>query len=180
MSDVLLEKVKYHLEPSKMLFMVNGHDSIQPMLFVEKDGEQPIITVLEQAQTGSLYEAVQERLGQLPYVPDTVILISDSFYLTNPDEEYIESIKRGTNHSLGTMFALGDLRVKEAINITLMCPEAMITLNQPYKWTPSDGWEWDDIDILDSRESKNGSDWNFNDLINNRPRRPIEEILEDK
>lgn len=180
----LVEFAKDHLETAKTMFVAMGHENIQPMLHMRKEGQPDIIGTLE-GQPGHLYEAVQGALNAMReqfdgYVPDSVILISDSYYMTAPDDEYMQSVKNGTNQPLAVMFKLGDLRVKEALNLTLMHPEAMITINQPYRWTPTDGWEWDDYEVMDSRQTEHGSDWDFNDLINNLPRKPIEEMLEGR
>ena len=184
-TDDLVEFAKSHLETAKAMFISMGHENIQPMLHMRKEGSPDLIGTLE-GQPGYLYEAVQGALSAVReqldgYVPDSIILISDSYYMTAPDEEYVESVRNGTNQPLAVMFRLGELRVKEALNLTLIHPEALITVNQPYKWTPVDGWEWDDYEVMDSRNTDRAvTDWNYDDLINNRPRKPIEEMLEDK
>lgn len=160
------------------MFESMGHGNIQPMLHLRKKGEPDVIGMLGGVPTGMVYEGVQYALSQVPYVPESIVLISDSYYLFKPDQEYLDSVKNGTNQPLEAMFKLGDLRVQEACNVTFLCSEAVISIVQAYKWTPVDGWEWGEQVVLDSREQSEVADWEFDRLIGGLPRRDISGLLE--
>jgi hypothetical protein len=174
----LVQSALDHTTMAIEMFEKTGHDEIQPILHLKKEGERDIIGLLTGVPHGMLYEAIQSVLRQCPYEPDTIVVISDAYYMFDPDDEYIKSIKNRTNQPLEVMFKLGDLRVMEACNVSLICKEGSVTVVQSYKWTPVDGWEWGKQEVLDSRKSDNTPDWEFERLVSGLPRRDISEYLE--
>jgi hypothetical protein len=149
-----------------------GYNSCPPILSVipESPDRAPMIGPVE-IETGRAYATVQANVLHLGYPVKVVALSSDTYMLkvesTDPsDPEFIEAT---SNHRvpLAKRFAEGDPLVTEALSTIVMMSGRSISLNQPYKWTPVDGWEWGEITKIET------SDWDFDRLVSGQPRLDI-------
>jgi hypothetical protein len=154
-----------------------GHGNFAPTCMVEGTHDNVTIFVMVGVPTGYMYAAVQSVIKEFGEEIKSIALTVDSYM--DPTEfegvEDPEEFKRRleVRVPLEKRFKDGDPAVKESLHTVIMSPDWNITINQPYKWTPVDGWEWDEPRIIDD----GSSDWEWDRLINGLPRRDLTEIM---
>jgi hypothetical protein len=181
MTDV--DAARKHAEMAREMAENMGHDSMNPVIHCRKEGEQDAVILLVGAEAGSLYDAVQAGLSVIPYVPDSIVLMHDGYALmldTKVDSEQVDQMRRtGMHEPLGHRFAMGDPAVKEQISTLLMSCDSVVLASQSYRWTPVDGWEWDEVRIL-TQEDGAPADWEWDRLTTGQPRRSLDTIIKEK
>ena len=149
-----------------------GYNNCPAILAVVPEGSEhaPMIKPVS-IDTGKAYATVQAHVLHLGYPVKIVVLSRDTYTLkvetTDPeDPEFIEAT---SNHRvpLAKRFAEGDPAVTEALSTTAMVSGLTLAINQPYKWTPVDGWEWGEITTIESQ------DWDFDRMVSGQPRLDI-------
>jgi hypothetical protein len=187
-TTVLEQEAREALDYARQTYMDMGHDNFSPMLHIkQKDGDDILILMMG-VPPGFLYEAVQQVLALHPITPLVVFLINDSFAVHfDTDEATPEQIAyeeeqlrlaaadSGLRIPLAVRFRLGDPYVREMLTVTALSEHGTVLVNQVYRWTPVDGWEWNEPTVM----SEGGeTDWHWDRLINGLPRPSLADLID--
>jgi hypothetical protein len=172
----VVEFAKEHAERAKDTAESQGHGNVIPMIHARQEGGPDVIFGLVGAPPGQLWEAIQLALRSTGIRPTSLVIMCDAFY----ESVEGEGVPDYTLGSLAHRFSKGDPNVKEAINTVVLSSDISVLVNQVYRWTPVDGWEWEEANVhYDPDAPGPVSDWEFDRLINFLPRRSYEEIMGD-
>jgi len=152
---------------SRLTMEAMGHNEFTAMLLAQHPEDGKVIAGPIPITTGYAYSIVQEAVLGLPWVPSFIALSSDTFhYSLKFDDVEAEEAKKELDKPhipLAKRFAEGDPAVKEALNTVVLTPERSVSVLQTYRYTPTDGWEWDEPLILET------ADWNYERLTTGAP-----------
>lgn len=156
-----------------------GHGEFVPVVMLEESDDNIVIYVLVGVPTGRMYDAVTAIVSRHESVPKSICICVDAYIDSDEfkDVSDPEELKRriATRVPLEKRFLDGDPAVKESIHTVVMTPDSDLVINQPYKWTPVDGWEWDEMNVIEDSVS----DWEWDRIIAGLPRREVNEIMQE-
>jgi hypothetical protein len=170
------------MEGARETYMTLGHDNFDPMLHViQKNDDRDVIILMKGVPTGYLYEAVQRVLSEMGLDPEAIFVINDAYGVyygeesTQEQREYEEAqlALGGMRTPLGERFAKGDPWVREMLTVTGLSSTETVLVNQIYRWTPVDGWEWNEPKIT----SESTTDWVWDRLVNGQPKPEMTEMI---
>jgi hypothetical protein len=172
----VVEFAKEHAERAKDTAESQGHGNIIPMVHVRQEYGPDVIFGLAGVPAGYLWDAIQLALRSTGIRPTSMVIMSDAYY------ELVHGVDDAPSAgSLGERFRQGDPKVKEALNTVILSSDVSVMVKQVYRWTPVDGWEWDEPEVLYDPDAPGPvSDWEWDRLINFLPRRSYEEIMGDQ
>jgi hypothetical protein len=165
------------VELGKSLFEQNGYGSMSWIgLFLGiGDDEKAIVVSPEGVPPGNLYDVVCEICKRIPFTVKGICLIMDTYSLHIDASSYTEAEKKFRDEllagDLGTLFKEGDPRVREALSVCVMSEGGNVMASLPYKWTPVDGWEWDEEESVPEDAA---IDWEFERIVAGLPKRETE------
>lgn len=169
-----IEWAKQFAEMGKDIAMTMGHNEFIPTLFYRDTEGKTTIVGMMGVPTGHMYDAVLQVLKTALNGTFEMIALTCDAYSDMHEMEGITSDEEFQAHlavrvGLETRFLAGDSNVKECLNTLVMSADGVITVNQSYKWTPVDGWEWDEPRVIDDGTS----DWEWDRIIAGLPRKEL-------
>jgi hypothetical protein len=146
----------------------SGYGNFAPtLIIVPEESDEVMIALMPEMEAGRAYAYVQQAIISMGVIPRIVAFSADVFMhdLSGLTEEEKENAIGPNRMSLADLFAINDPTVHEALVTQVMSAEGQYIVNQRYKYTPVDGFEWGQI--ITSNES---TGWDFNRLINGEPK----------
>lgn len=173
MEESTVEWAKQFAEMGRTIYEQMGYNEFIPTLFYKNTAGETVIVGMMGVPTGYMYDAVMKMISELEGDPDVIALTCDAY----SDETEFEGVKSdeefqkrlATRIPLAQRFANGDPNVKESLNTLVLSASGVITVNQTYKWTPVDEWEWDEPRVMEDGTS----DWKWDRLVNGLPREEL-------
>lgn len=167
MSEELSDQEIFNLhEIGRKIMEYMGHENFIPTLVViPPDDEKAMIATIP-LEAGRSYAMVQRVILSMPFIPVSIALTCDTYMAKAgmaTEEEVLQELDK-PHVPLAHRFAQGDPDVTEALNTIVLSPGKSATVVQSYKWTPVDGWEWDEPEV------NVGNDWDYERIVTGKPR----------
>lgn len=141
------------------------------LILIPEDSDNALIGPVPDMQTGKAYATVQRIVLSLDFTPRIIAMTMDSYgYRIDGDpeieqEKFQKILDDRKRKSFKQMFEEGNPNVYEMLGTIVLSSDKSYMVNQTYRYTDADGFEWDEPVVSDE-----GSDWDFDRLINGRPK----------
>jgi len=146
-----------------------GHENFIPTLFVLMEDETSAVLGMMGVPPGQMYDATQVVLSNFDNVK-AIALTADTYLdqslISKSPEDIDEYMKNW--RPLVERFLEGDPNVSEGLQTIALSANLSVSIHQPYKWTPVDGWEWGEPNVMDE-ENGYSTNWKWDRLINGLP-----------
>jgi hypothetical protein len=113
---------------------------------------KPTVALLHPEEPGQIATVVTDALRHIRREagPASWIAFTADAYVILSTATVASEIRPG---SLASLFAAGDPRVREQMSVLVVYSDGTIeAASQTYRWTPTDGWEWDEpMSIVESK-----------------------------
>lgn len=144
-----------------------GHGNFIPTLFIVPEDGHPVVMGLIGVPPGHMYEAIQTVIGN--YKPISLLALTADTYLERYGHQTPEEAAQRLTKDwepLAPRFERGDPNVTEGLHTMVLSAAGAISIHQCYKWTPVDGWEWEEPETTESSSATNRK---WERLINDLP-----------
>lgn len=142
------------------LMVVVGTDDVTYPIVAQRPEGMPAMDYVCMVLDGMTAQLSLD-LGEVSWA----LLHTDSYAREVPEEEDLSNYQRGENERL---FLAGSTQVREALQTILLTDDETVTIQQSYKYTPVDGWEWDEPESFTNNETHyslgSRGDWTLSNI----------------
>lgn len=144
-----------------------GYSNFAPLLVIlPKDGDKALIGPVEGITPGRAYQVIQRILMSLDFDPSLIAVTFDAYAYkidVNAGETLEEVLKIREGKPLAKLFEEQDPHVTEELSTIVMTSGVSTNVTQCYRYTPADGFEWDEPRIA-------RGDWDFDRIVSGKPK----------